>query len=35
MVKNGLNFGGEESGHIIFSDYSNTGDGIISALQDT
>ncbi|MSO13848.1 phosphoglucosamine mutase [Rickettsiales endosymbiont of Trichoplax sp. H2] len=33
MVKNGLNFGGEESGHIIFSDYSNTGDGIISALQ--
>ena len=33
MVKNDLNFGGEESGHIIFSDYSNTGDGIVSALQ--
>ncbi|MFK7761034.1 MAG: phosphoglucosamine mutase [Candidatus Midichloriaceae bacterium] len=33
MVKNNLNFGGEESGHIIFSDYSNTGDGIVSALQ--
>ncbi|MFQ3307711.1 MAG: phosphoglucosamine mutase [Candidatus Midichloriaceae bacterium] len=28
-----LNFGGEESGHIIFSDYSHAGDGIISALQ--
>lgn len=34
MIKqNKLNFGGEESGHIIFADYSNTGDGIISALQ--
>ena len=33
MVKNNLNFGGEESGHIIFSDYSSTGDGIVSALQ--
>ena len=30
---NHLNFGGEESGHIIFADYSNTGDGIVSALQ--
>jgi len=28
-----LAFGGEESGHIIFLDYSTTGDGIISALQ--
>ncbi|RTZ68460.1 MAG: phosphoglucosamine mutase, partial [Tenericutes bacterium] len=27
------NFGGEESGHIIFSDYSKTGDGILSGLQ--
>ncbi len=27
------NFGGEESGHIIFSDYSATGDGILSGLQ--
>lgn len=33
MVKNNLNFGGEESGHIILSDYSNTGDGIVSSLQ--
>jgi phosphoglucosamine mutase len=28
-----LNFGGEQSGHIIFSDYSKTGDGLASALQ--
>lgn len=27
------NFGGEQSGHIIFSDYSATGDGLIAALQ--
>ncbi len=27
------NFGGEESGHIIFSDYAKTGDGILSGLQ--
>ena len=27
------NFGGEQSGHIIFSDYSKTGDGLIAALQ--
>jgi len=33
MKKVGANFGGEESGHIIFSDYSTTGDGILSALQ--
>ena len=33
MRENSLNFGGEESGHIIFADYSNTGDGIVSALQ--
>jgi phosphoglucosamine mutase len=33
MRENNLNFGGEESGHIIFADYSNTGDGIVSALQ--
>ncbi|WPX96228.1 phosphoglucosamine mutase [Candidatus Bandiella euplotis] len=31
--ENDLNFGGEESGHIIFADYSNTGDGIVSTLQ--
>lgn len=33
MQKNAVNFGGEQSGHIIFSDYSKTGDGLVSALQ--
>jgi len=33
MQKKELNFGGEQSGHIIFSDYAKTGDGISSALQ--
>ncbi len=33
MQKRGYNFGGEESGHIIFSDFAKTGDGILSALQ--
>jgi len=33
MVKRGINFGGEQSGHIVFSDYAKTGDGILSALQ--
>ncbi|WP_457605560.1 phosphoglucosamine mutase [Nitratifractor sp.] len=33
MQERGLNFGGEQSGHIIFSDYAKTGDGISSALQ--
>ncbi|HHY77429.1 MAG TPA: phosphoglucosamine mutase [Clostridiales bacterium] len=33
MMKNGYNLGGEQSGHIIFLDYSTTGDGIITALQ--
>ncbi len=33
MKKVGSNFGGEESGHIIFSDYAKTGDGILSGLQ--
>ncbi len=33
MKENGINFGGEQSGHIIFSDYAKTGDGISSALQ--
>lgn len=33
MHANGINFGGEQSGHIIFSDYAKTGDGISSTLQ--
>ncbi|WP_321469136.1 phosphoglucosamine mutase [Halarcobacter sp.] len=33
MKKNGINFGGEQSGHIIFSDVAKTGDGLASALQ--
>lgn len=33
MRANGYNLGGEQSGHIIFSDYSTTGDGLITALQ--
>ena len=33
MREKGYNVGGEQSGHIIFSDYSTTGDGLVSALQ--
>ncbi|MCK5747332.1 MAG: phosphoglucosamine mutase, partial [Oricola sp.] len=33
MRENGYNIGGEQSGHIVLSDYSTTGDGLISALQ--
>jgi len=33
MQTKGINFGGEQSGHVIFSDYAKTGDGISSALQ--
>ena len=33
MKKEGINFGGEQSGHIIFSDAAKTGDGLASALQ--
>ena len=33
MVQRNLNLGGEQSGHIIFRDFTTSGDGIISALQ--
>lgn len=33
MKKDGLNFGGEQSGHVIMHDYAKTGDGTASALQ--
>ncbi len=33
MQKEGINFGGEQSGHIIFSDFAKTGDALVSALQ--
>ncbi|MFY9115474.1 MAG: phosphoglucosamine mutase [Dethiobacteria bacterium] len=35
MIEGGFNLGGEQSGHIIFSDYVTTGDGILTALQLT
>jgi phosphoglucosamine mutase len=33
MAKGGFNVGGEQSGHIILSDFSTTGDGLVAALQ--
>lgn len=33
MRENGINFGGEQSGHIVLLDYAKTGDGLVSALQ--
>jgi phosphoglucosamine mutase len=33
MARGGFNVGGEQSGHIILSDFSTTGDGLIAALQ--
>ena len=33
MRKHGFNVGGEQSGHIVLSDFITTGDGLVSALQ--
>lgn len=33
MRAHGFNVGGEQSGHLIFSEYATTGDGLIAALQ--
>ncbi len=33
MRENNFNVGGEQSGHIILSDYTTTGDGLVAALQ--
>ncbi|MFW6034944.1 MAG: phosphoglucosamine mutase [Halothermotrichaceae bacterium] len=33
MLQNGYNLGGEKSGHIIYLDYNNTGDGVLTAIQ--
>ena len=33
MLLKGLNFGGEQSGHIIYLDYNTTGDGLLTAIK--
>ena len=33
MREHGFNVGGEQSGHIVLTDFSTTGDGLVSALQ--
>ena len=33
MLNGGMNLGGEQSGHIILSDYNSTGDGIVASLR--
>ncbi len=33
MIEGNYNLGGEQSGHVIFSDFATTGDGLLTALQ--
>jgi phosphoglucosamine mutase len=33
MLRGSFNFGGEQSGHLIFRDHGTTGDGLVAALQ--
>ncbi|MBR8461354.1 phosphoglucosamine mutase [Campylobacter sp. faydin G-24] len=33
MKKEGINFGGEQSGHVIFNDFAKTGDGLVTSMQ--
>lgn len=33
LLRSGLNFGGEQSGHILYLDHVTTGDGVLTALQ--
>ena len=33
MIEHGFNLGGEQSGHIIMTDFTTTGDGLLAALQ--
>ena len=33
MLRGGYNFGGEQSGHLIFREHGTTGDGLVAALQ--